>query len=51
MQASAPPKGTKLIETFVEKSHLVMVTSVSSVPIVASFFSVLVKTRKGIHSL
>ena len=51
MQASAPPKVTNIIETFVEKSHLVMVTSVSSVPIVASFFSVLVKTRKGIHSL
>ena len=32
------------------KSDLVMVTSVSSVPLVASLFSVLSKTRKGIQS-
>ena len=39
-----------VIAIFIKK-HLVMVTSVSSVPMVASLFSVLVKTRKGIHSL
>ena len=47
MQASASHR----IITKVVKSHLVMVTSVSSVPMVASLFSVFVKTRKGIHSL
>ena len=40
-----------VIAIFMRKKHLVMVTSVSSVPMVASLFSVLVKTRKGIHSL
>ena len=50
MQASASHKATSVIAKVV-KNHLVMVTSVSSVPMVASLFSVLVKTRKGIHSL